>query len=163
MWQFLPLLLWPFIEIGLFVTVGGWLGLWPTLAWVAGTAVLGFWIIRRQGERAQIAMRHGMAAMADPLSPMANGAMTVMAGVLLILPGFLTDALGLLLLLPPVRAALVALIARRVTVRGQAFTARGGRADIIDGEFIEVDAPSLPRGPVRAGGSGWTEDQAARD
>ncbi len=158
MWQLLPLLLWPLVEIALFVVVGGWLGLWPTLAWVVGTAVLGIWLIRRQGERAQIAMRQGLAAMSDPVSPLANGAMTLAAGILLILPGFLTDALGLLLLLPPVRAGLVTLLSRRVVVSGRPWRRNAGQPDIIDGEFIEVDAPPLPRGPVRTSGSGWTEE-----
>lgn len=158
MWLLLPLVLWPLIEIGLFVTLGGWLGLWPTLAWVVGTAVLGMAVIRRQGERARIAMRHGVVALSDPLSPMAQGAMTVAAGALLILPGFLTDALGFLLLIPPVRAVLVAILSRRMTVVRDI---RTGRPDIIDGEFIEIlperiaprsDAPAGPRP------SGWTRD-----
>lgn len=165
MWLFLPLLLWPLIEIALFVTLGGWLGLWPTLAWVVISAALGLWVIRRQGERAQIAMRQGIGALSDPLSPVAGGALKVAAGLLLILPGFLTDAFGLLLLLPPVRAALVAVLARRVVVVGGAAGATRpgdwrsrGRPDVIDGEFIDLDADALPRRQGPPGSSGWTRD-----
>ncbi|MFT4149253.1 MAG: FxsA family protein [Paracoccaceae bacterium] len=152
MWLFLPLILWPLIEIGLFVTLGAWIGLWPTLAWVVGTAVLGGYVIRRQGERAQVAMRQGFVALSDPLSPMAQGAMMVAAGLLLILPGFLTDALGLLLLLAPVRAGLVALLSRRIVV---APARPPYRPDVIDGEFIDLDAERLTQ---RGGPSGWTRE-----
>lgn len=164
MWQFLPLALWPLIEIALFVLIGGAIGLWPTLAWVIGTAVFGSWLIRRQGQRAQFALRHGLAAMSDPVSPAAHGTMLVFAGILLILPGFLTDAIGLLLLLPPVRNMLASPITARFSVRTAGFrgtsTRRPGQPDIIDGEFYEVNTPTTTqvRGPVRTGGSGWTEE-----
>lgn len=167
MWLFLPLILWPLVEIGLFVTLGGWLGLWPTLAWVVGSALLGGWIIRRQGERAQIAMRQGLGAISDPVSPMADGAAKVAAGVLLILPGFLTDAIGLALLAPPLRAGLVALLSRRFVVRQASYRNPSYRPDIIDGEFIELDAERLaPQADVPGddfprrgqGPSGWTRD-----
>lgn len=155
MWFLLPLILWPLIEIGLFVTLGAWLGLWLTLAWVMGTAVFGMYVIRRQGERAQVAMRQGFVALSEPLSPMAQGALTVAAGALLILPGFLTDALGLLLLLPPIRSVLVAALARRVVVTHPTRRRPEHRPDVIDGEFIDLDAESLPQS---RGNSGWTRD-----
>lgn len=158
MWLLLPLVLWPLAEIGLFVTLGAEIGLWPTLAWVLGTAILGTWIIRRQGERAQVALRHGFATMSDPVSPMAKGAMTVAAGALLILPGFLTDAIGLLLLLPPVRSGIIAFMSRRVVVTRAGQTHRQGtRPDIIDGEFIELDAQTLPPRPDTSARSGWVQ------
>lgn len=155
MWLLLPLILWPLIEIGLFVTLGAWIGLWPTLAWVVGTAMLGGYVIRRQGERAQVAMRQGFIALSDPLSPMAQGALTLAAGMLLILPGFLTDAMGLALLLPPIRTVLVTLLSRRVMVARPGSARPPHRPDVIDGEFIDLDAETLP---PRRGSSGWTQD-----
>lgn len=164
MWFLLPLILWPLAEIGLFVTLGAEIGLWPTLAWVLISAMLGMWIIRRQGERAQMALRHGLATMSDPVSPMARGAMNVAAGALLILPGFMTDAIGLLLLLPPVRNLIIGQLSRRVVVmqagQGQGpgmGRGRGAGPDIIDGEFIELDAQSLPPRPDAAARSGWVQ------
>lgn len=163
MWFLLPLILWPLAEIGLFVTLGAEIGLWPTLAWVLISAMLGMWIIRRQGERAQMALRHGLATMSDPVSPMARGAMNVAAGALLILPGFLTDAIGLLLLLPPVRNLIIGQLSRRVVVmqagmgQGGMGRGRGAGPDIIDGEFIELDAQSLPPRPDAAARSGWVQ------
>jgi UPF0716 protein FxsA len=141
------LLIWPLIEIALFVTLGGWLGLWLTLAIVMGTAVAGVMLMRWRGLRAMADLRGQMRAMGDPLALAADQAMFMLAGVLLVLPGFLTDFMGALLLIPPVRMALVALMARRVVV------ARGA-ADVIDGDFSEIKPPEVPRRHP----SGWTQD-----
>lgn len=145
----------PLIEIALFVTVGAWLGLWLTLAIVLGTAILGGMVIRLQGQRSVQDLR-GSIRMGDPLRPMAHGALIVAAGFLLILPGFFTDTLGLVLLLPPVRQGLIALLARRMNVRANVFeTSKAGpRQDgvVIDGEFIELENDP----PPRPGSSGWT-------
>ena len=96
----------PLIEISLFVTLGAWLGLWVTLAIVVGTAVLGLWLIRSQGERAQRDLKTALQARSNPARALASDVLTVVAGVLLVLPGFFTDVCGLLLLLPPVQHAL---------------------------------------------------------
>jgi UPF0716 protein FxsA len=143
----IALLIWPLIEIALFVTLGGWLGLWLTLAIVIGTAVAGVMLMRWRGLRAIADLRGQMRAMGNPLALVADQAVFMLAGVLLVLPGFFTDFLGLLLLIPPVRMALVAVMARRVQVR------RTG-PQVIDGEYAEID-------PGRAGPSApskWTQD-----
>lgn len=105
----------PLVEIGLFVTLGAKLGLGLTLAWVVLTGVLGVVLLRglalegRQGLREEF--REGLQ---DPFSPLAHRAMIGAAAVLLILPGFFTDTLGLILLLTPVRTLIIRLLARRV-------------------------------------------------
>lgn len=173
MWVFLGFLAWPLIEIGLFVEIGGAIGLWPTLGWVLVSAALGIAVLRTQGREAAMQLRGGMRGI-DPLSPLAHGVLKGLAGVLLILPGFLTDALGLLLLLPPVRMALVAALARRVKVhkttgpdtsRAAVWPEHGRdprKPAILEGEYHEIDrdaatqddghpGPDSPRRP-----SGWT-------
>jgi UPF0716 protein FxsA len=145
------LLIWPLIEIALFVTLGGWLGLWLTLAIVLGTAFAGIVLMRWRGLRAIADLRGQMRAMGNPLALAADQAVFMLAAVLLVLPGFLTDFMGALLLIPPVRMALVALMAQRVKMtRGAARPA----PDVIDGEFSEIDPPRRPR----SGPSGWTQD-----
>ncbi|OYU20341.1 MAG: exlusion protein FxsA [Rhodobacteraceae bacterium PARR1] len=155
-------LLWPLAEIILFVTVGGAIGLLWTLAVIAGSAVLGVWLLRSRGVRSAAEMRRGLTVVrGGGLGQLAGDVLVMLAGVLLILPGFLTDALGLMLLLPPVRALIILWAARRV---GDGLRARAtpsasgrfgdGRPDIIDAEFIEVDHDTRPdsaRPP-----SGWT-------
>lgn len=154
MWLFALFIGLPLIEIGLFVTVGGAIGLWPTLAIVLGTGVLGSWVIRNQGQQAMAGMRGPKGVMADPMGAMAHGGLSLFAGILLILPGFFTDTLGLLLLLPPVRAGIIALLASKVKVQTFGHGA-ARRDDVIDGEFIELDAePTESRTVSRP--SGWT-------
>lgn len=136
MWGFLPLLAWPLIEIGLFVTVGAWLGLWATLAIVVLTAVLGVQILRQQGMGSMQDLQRARQS-ADPLSPLAHQAIKAIAGLLLILPGFLTDAIGVLLLIPALRNLVIAALASRVQFSTSSDTARQGdrQSDFIDGDY----------------------------
>lgn len=97
----------PIIEIALFIQVGGVIGLWPTLATVIGTALAGSWLLRRQGRGAMMRLQESLSRGGDPSGPIADGAMILVAGILLLTPGFFTDACGIALLLPPVRAALI--------------------------------------------------------
>lgn len=104
----LALLLVILVEISLFVIVGGVIGLLPTLAVVLGTGVLGGMILRAQGQKTLARM---VDTVREPRSPLAatagDGVLVALAGILLILPGLLTDAVGLILLVPQVRAAIL--------------------------------------------------------
>lgn len=144
----------PLVEIAGFVIVGGWIGLWPTLGLVVLAAVLGVTVIRRQGAGLAFDLRGEMDRMRDPVSPMAHRAMKVLAGLLLILPGFVSDLIALALLVLPVRQAVIRALAARVSV-APGFSEPGDRGSVtvIDGEFFEVD-PTAP--PPRGGQSGWT-------
>ena len=102
----------PLAEIALFVVIGGWIGVWPTLALVVLAAVAGVTILRGRGLSAARALRRPMAG----LQPVADGALIAIAGVLLILPGFLSDAMALLLLIPPLRRMLITTVATRIIV-----------------------------------------------
>jgi UPF0716 protein FxsA len=141
MWPFVVLLGWPLLEIALFVVIGGKIGLWATLAWVLLTGVLGVLILRWVAVRQAMALRD----LRNPARMAAAGAMGMLGGVLLILPGFFTDALGLLMLLPPVQALVARAIAARITV----VRPRTNEDSVIDGEF--TDLTPRPKGP-----SGWT-------
>ena|ERR1700674_590968 len=93
----------PLIEIAVLIKVGEAIGFWPTMLLLVAAAFLGAFVIREQGlsvvGRAFDAMREGRV----PLAPMLDSYVVIMAGVLLIIPGLVSDALGLLLLIPPVR------------------------------------------------------------
>lgn len=116
MWIFLAFLAVPLIEIGLFIKVGGLIGLWPTLGIVVLTAVMGTALVRREGAQALDDLRNSLNELRDPSRPLAHGAMILIAGVLLLTPGFFTDTLGILLLIPGVRDRVMRLAASRVTV-----------------------------------------------
>src|SRR5690554_3905658 len=106
------LLLLPFLEIAGFIWVGGQIGILATLAAIVVTAVIGVLIIRWQGMGLVLDSRAMMARGEIPAKAFAEAMMLAIAGLLLLIPGFLTDAMGLLLLIPPVRAALFALLSR---------------------------------------------------
>lgn len=158
MWLFVPFVLVPLIEIALFIQVGGWIGLWPTLAIVVITAIVGTALVRQQGLRAVRELRGSINQLRDPTEPLAHGAMILIAGALLLTPGFFTDAVGLALLMPPVRSGVYRWLRSRVRVErfeygNQDFQSRSPRPDIIDGDFYEIDEP--PRRPTHSP-SGWT-------
>ncbi|MGQ0565020.1 MAG: FxsA family protein [Gemmobacter sp.] len=139
----------PLIEIALFVIVGRWIGVWATLGLVVLAAVAGSAILRRRGLAAAQGLRRFTG-----VQPIAEEALIAVAAVLLILPGFLTDIVALALLTPPIRRALIAAVAARVTMQGAGFGARPAD-QVIDGEFIDLDPPVQQPHPP-AGQSGWT-------
>ncbi|MBI1417227.1 MAG: FxsA family protein [Limimaricola sp.] len=162
MWLFTIFLAIPLIEIALFIVVGGAIGLWPTLAIVLGTAVLGSFLVRQQGARALAELQGSLRSLNDPAAPLAEGAMILLAGALLLTPGFFTDTLGFCLLVPGLRKALFSWLRQNVkvsTFTSQGFEARSsngpGRAaddNVIEGDYEEVTAPRRPGQPP----SGWT-------
>jgi UPF0716 protein FxsA len=153
MWLFLAFLIVPLIEITLFVQVGGWLTLWPTLGIVLATAIIGTMLLRWQGAQVLRDLQSQMQALGNPVSPLAHGALVLVGGVMMILPGFFTDILGILLMLPPVRRVVIRLILSRVSVSGFSFgpRPRQGRAPfedgVIDGDFSEVPPEPLRHFP----------------
>lgn len=161
MYLFLAFLLVPIIEIALFIQVGGLIGLWPTLAIVVLTAVLGTTMVRTQGRMAMGQLQRAFADLDDPTEPLANGAMILLSGVLLLTPGFFTDAVGFALLIPGIRAAVFGFLKSRVSITqfqmGTGFQQGAsrdpfGQDDIIDGEFTEVRPRSKPAQPSK-----WVE------
>jgi UPF0716 protein FxsA len=112
----LLLLIWPLAEIAGFVLVGRAFGLWATLGLVIGTAVLGTLLLRSQGmhilKKISTEGREGRV----PGQALVDGAMIVVAGIMLLLPGFLTDIIGLALFIPYVRRLIWSAVGRRVVV-----------------------------------------------
>lgn len=156
MWLLIAFIAVPMIEIALFIQVGGVIGLWWTLAIVLATAVAGSLLVRMQGALALAQLRGSLQELRDPTEPIAHGALILFAGALLLTPGFFTDTVGLLLLVPAVRSSVLRYLASRVRV--ERFTVGGmpprhepHRPDVIDGDYVEIDPDNDPRPP-----SGWT-------
>jgi UPF0716 protein FxsA len=173
MWLFILFVAVPILEIALFIQVGGWLGLWPTLGIVVLTALAGTILVRTQGLETVRRLKRNLAEGRDPVSPIAHGALILVAGVLLLTPGFFTDAVALALLVPPVRAALIAWGAARLTVvvagpRPPPRNGTGPGPETVEGDYEVLDPPppGTPRGrpekvapppdPRRSGASRWT-------
>lgn len=167
MWLLFAFIGVPIIEIALFIQVGGAIGTPLTLLIVVLTAILGTYMVRQQGRLAIGNLQRSFSELNDPTEPLAHGAMVLISGVLLLTPGFFTDALGFALLVPAIRSAVFRYAKSRVKV--QTFSMGGnsqgmGRAaphhdapsaaeDIIDGEFTEVD----PNKRATHQPSGWTK------
>jgi UPF0716 protein FxsA len=96
----------PPVEIGLFIAIGSRIGLWPTMGIVLLTAVVGANLVTHQGRGEMARLQSEFAAGRFPAKPLAHGAMILVAGALLITPGFLTDIVGFSLLSPAIREAL---------------------------------------------------------
>nr|WP_279611050.1 FxsA family protein [Vibrio gelatinilyticus] len=106
----------PIVEIGLFIQVGGFLGLWPTIALVLVTAFVGASLVRSQGLRTLMTVQQRLQQGEMPAQQILEGVMLAVSGVLLLTPGFMTDALGMLVLLPAPRAAIARYLMSKVVV-----------------------------------------------
>ncbi|RNF34605.1 FxsA family protein [Paracoccus methylarcula] len=175
MWLFGLFLAVPIIEIALFIQVGGLIGLWPTLGIVVLTAVAGSTLMRSQGAQAWNEVNRSFAELRDPTRPLAHGVMIVIAGMLLLTPGFFTDTVGLLLLIPGIRELVMRKLASRIHVahvnsmdgRKHREPHRPPYGDgVIDGDYVVEDEPrqNMPAPPdispandKKRGSSGWTQ------
>jgi UPF0716 protein FxsA len=134
----------PVIEIALFIKVGGAIGLGPTLAIVILSAVAGAMLIRTQGLRTWMQARASLERGEMPVRELFDGLCVFAAGILLVTPGFFTDALALLLLLLPLRHLLAERLVRSMVVMhggrgdGGAGTTGRQRPVVIETEFHEV-------------------------
>ncbi|MGE6742463.1 FxsA family protein [Allorhizobium pseudoryzae] len=143
----------PLLEIAGFVIVGNWLGLWPTLGLVMLSGFAGIVLLRLQGLSLLREINEEGRQGRVPGKAIVSGAMIVVAAILLIIPGFVSDIVGILLFLPPVRQLLWDLIGRNVVVRTQYAGggypgARGGgdprTIDLDEGDFERKPDPSSP-------------------
>lgn len=152
---FLLLLAVPLAEIALFVQVGGAIGLWPTLGLVLATAVAGAALLRREGRAAFDRLQSALARGGDVAAPLGAGAAIMAGGLLLLTPGFLTDALGLALLVPVTRTWLWRLLqrvagARVVTMRAHGPATEGAeRGATIEGDYTVLEPENEDAGRAR--------------
>lgn len=142
----------PLIEIGLFIKIGGLIGLWPTLALVLLTAALGSWQLRAQGLVTLARGRQQLERGQLPTRELFDGFCLVIAGALLLTPGFMTDAIGLALFIPGFRDLLRRYLSSRLETTaetriwvddaeiepGQGWTGPGPGGTVIEGEYRDV-------------------------
>jgi UPF0716 protein FxsA len=147
----------PIAELYVIIQVGQAIGALPTIAILLADSVIGSVLLRSQGRSAWRRFNQALSAGRVPAREVLDGALVIFGGAFLITPGFLTDVVGVLLLLPPTRAVI-----RRLTVRvfsrrfvvsavGSATGAAGARRDRrrpeghdVEGSAVEVDPPRLP-------------------
>jgi UPF0716 protein FxsA len=106
----------PLIEIVFFVVIGNAIGLWPTLAGVLVTAIVGSLVLRYQGAALFREIRGTMARGQLPARALADAMLVGAAGLMLLLPGYFSDLVGILLLIPPVRARIYEFLKTRIQI-----------------------------------------------
>jgi UPF0716 protein FxsA len=115
---FLLLLAIPVAEIAVFIQVGSYIGMGITLLLVLASAVFGIWLVRTQGFAAATRVQAMIAQGESPALGMLEGLALLAAGVLLLIPGFLTDLAAFTLLIPPLRRGIIRFYLRRMRLEG---------------------------------------------
>lgn len=139
----------PIVEIWTLVQVGQQLGFWLTLALILLMTGIGSWLISREGRRAWQALNEAIRQGTDPGPELTDGVLILVGGLLLVIPGFWTDLIGLLFLFPFTRA----LPRRWLRARTRTMTSRarhGASTTIITGETVD-EAPEPDEDPDHHG------------
>jgi UPF0716 protein FxsA len=142
----------PIIEIALFIQIGGFFGVGLTILFMLGTAILGASLVRREGMQTLMLARQRLEQGELPGIQLAEGVLLLIAGVLLVTPGFLTDGLGFFLLFPASRRMLATYLLQHVhpvSQNNSAFSFQFGtrpdkdkssrESNVIEGEFKRKD------------------------
>jgi UPF0716 protein FxsA len=151
----------PIVEIWVLLQVGQLLGVLPTVVLLVAMSLLGAYLLRREGARTWRAFRAALSSGRLPAAEVADGALVIFGGALLLTPGFATDAFGLLCVLPPTRAVLRRVLTRQVARRLSLGTVLGGGGvrppssrrrpgdTVVDGEVVHPpDDPGRPSGTL---------------
>ena len=140
----------PLLELALLIKTGQLIGFWATLGMVVGAGILGALVLAHQGFSVVRRTQQALALGRPPVAPVLDGVFLLLAGALLITPGFLSDVLALLLLIPPVRRGVarwgVKQLVKRAHVR---FSAAGARIEGAPGPAPSSSGPA--EGPVIEG------------
>src|SRR2546423_11665105 len=120
----------PIVELALIIKIGAAIGVLDTIGLLILSSVVGAWLMKREGLGVVRRMQRAAAEGRVPGKELVDAFLILFGGALMVAPGFLTDALGMLLLLPPVRAIVRRMLRRRFT--GRVIGAGPGSSDIID-------------------------------
>lgn len=127
----------PLIELYFLIQVGSEIGAFPTIALSILTALIGTWLVRLQGFGVLMRVRRIMDEGEVPALEVLDGALILVAGLFLLLPGFLTDIVGFLLLIPPLRRWVIGRYVRTAPIQGHASKVHERR--VIEGDYRRDD------------------------
>ena len=151
---FLFLIAIPIAEIAVFIQVGEEIGVWPTIGLCLATALAGSFLLRQQGLATLNSARIQLDQGKMPVGEMLHGLALMLAGALLLVPGFVTDTVGLLLFVPGVRRWLMGGLLAGLVKTGAVFTASAGFSGpgqrqgqgrpggVIDGDYQDITPPN---------------------
>jgi UPF0716 protein FxsA len=134
----------PIAELAVIIQVGQVIGVWWTIGLLVADSILGSVLMRSQGRAAWRRFNEAARAARVPAREALDGALVIFGGALLLTPGFITDILGLFLLIPPTRALVRAILARRLAHRVTVSMSTGPRVrrrrdDDVEGTAVDVD------------------------
>lgn len=131
------------VEITVLVIVGNAIGLLATILLLIAASVIGMWLLRREGTRTFAAFQEAVRTRRVPHREMVDGVLIAASGVLILIPGFVSDVLALALLFPPTRS----LLTKRITRRAEqaARSARFNGAVVVDSIIIDTDSKDIDR------------------
>ena len=136
----------PIVELAVIIQVGQEIGVGPTIAILIVDSVLGSVLMRSQGRAAWRRFNEALAAGRPPAREVLDGVLVIFGGALLLTPGFVTDIVGLLFLIPPTRAVVRGLLVRRLGAR-----------------LVVSAAGRFPRGPARPAGAQYDVEGTATE
>jgi UPF0716 protein FxsA len=133
----------PILEIYVIIQVGQVIGPWWTILLLIADSIFGSWLIRHEGRRAWQALTYALQTGRMPAKELADGALILVGGTLMIAPGFVTDIVGILMILPvtrPIgRAVLSRIVARRLVVLNVTGPGAGPQGPVVRGEVVDDD------------------------
>jgi UPF0716 protein FxsA len=131
----------PLVEIYVLIQVGQVIGPWWTILLLILDSLFGTWLIRREGGRAWLALRLALESGRMPARELADGALILVGGTLMLTPGFVTDAFGILLILPftrpTARRLLTKLVSRRLLAGYTTRPGPGPGGPVVQGEVVD--------------------------
>ena len=136
----------PIAELYTIIKVGGAIGFLNTFGLIVLVAVIGGWLMKREGLRVWRRFNETVAAGRAPTKEIIDGVLVLAAGALMLTPGFITDVFGILMIFPPTRAVFRSYILRRTKAGSFGFVTRIGHRPS-QGDFIDTDATE-PRGEL---------------
>ncbi len=145
MFSVLLLILWPVAELFVIVKVAEAIGVLLTVGLLIAGWPIGLVLLRAEGRSAWRRLTLAVTAGRPPGREVLDGALVVVGGALLIVPGFITDALGIALLLPPSRAAARMAVVRNFRSRLVVRATRWGGSGDVDSTATDIDAGQLRR------------------
>lgn len=145
----------PVVELWLILQIGSMIGVFPTIALLIIDSIIGSWLLRTQGRNVWGSFRRATDAGRIPTTEAVDGFLVVMGGTLLLLPGFLSDFVGLAMILPPsrklLRGRIIGFVSRRakISFMGQGFTRSSRDTDTRVRDFAHSDQPRNPTSSTR--------------
>ena len=148
----------PIVELAVIIEVGSQIGVWLTIAILIADSILGAMLMRSQGRVSWRRFNEALQVGRIPTREVLDGALVIFGGAFLLTPGFITDIIGIALLLPPTRAIVRRILVRRyadrmiVAARSRAGVSSwppprsGARPGDVDGTAVDVESEKLPRG-----------------